>query len=119
PDGSLQSPEIGGIPTRATEEHGRQDSAPRATGRGATPPGFLSVEPIPVELTDAAFGGEALGHLPDGRVVFVPRALPGEAGLVTVAESRRDFARGELAELVRGAPGRVEPPCPYFTDGCG
>ena len=42
----------------------------------------MSVEPIAIELTDAAFGGDAIGHLPDGRVVFVPHALPGEAAIV-------------------------------------
>ena len=81
----------------------------------------MSVEPVPVqvELTDAAFGGEAIGHLPDGRVVFVPRALPGEAALIAVQQQRRDFARGEVTVLERPAPGRVQPPCPYFTTGCG
>src|SRR5579859_3177310 len=75
--------------------------------------------PIEVQLTDAAFGGEAIGHLPDGRVVFVPRTLPGEMALVHVQQDRRDFARAELATLERSAPGRVEPLCPYFSAGCG
>src|SRR5258708_36871152 len=78
----------------------------------------MTVEPISVELTDAAFGGEAIGHLPDGRVVFVPRALPGERALVRVQQERRDFARAELAGLAQAAPGRVDPPCPYYTAGC-
>ncbi len=79
----------------------------------------MTVEPVSVELTDAAFGGEAIGHLPDGRVVFVPRALPGETALVRVQQDRRDFARAELAVLEQTAPGRVTPPCPYFIAGCG
>jgi 23S rRNA (uracil1939-C5)-methyltransferase len=79
----------------------------------------LTAEPIAVELTQAAFGGEAIGHLPDGRVVFVPRALPGEVALVQLQQERRDFARAELSVVERAAPGRVEPPCPYFTAGCG
>jgi 23S rRNA (uracil1939-C5)-methyltransferase len=79
----------------------------------------MTVEPVAVELTDAAFGGEAIGHLPDGRVVFVPRALPGEAGLIRVSEAKRDFARGELEQLSRTVDGRVEAPCPYFAQGCG
>ena len=79
----------------------------------------LSVEPVEVELTEAAFGGEAIGRLPDGRVVFVPRALPGEAALIALQQQRRDFARGEVALLERAAPGRVEPPCPYYKVGCG
>jgi 23S rRNA (uracil1939-C5)-methyltransferase len=80
---------------------------------------MTTVGPIEVELTDVAFGGEAIGHLPDGRVVFVPRALPGERALVRVREERRDFARAELDVVEQAAPGRVEPPCPYFTAGCG
>jgi 23S rRNA (uracil1939-C5)-methyltransferase len=79
----------------------------------------MSIEPVEVELTDAAFGGEAIGHLPDGRVVFVPRALPGETALIEVQQRRRDFARGEVAVLERAAPGRVQPPCAYYTAGCG
>src|SRR5258708_10868423 len=79
----------------------------------------MTVEPISVELTDAAFGGEAIGHLPDGRVVFVPRALPGETALARVQQERRDFARAELAGLAQAAPGRVDPPCPYYTAACG
>jgi 23S rRNA (uracil1939-C5)-methyltransferase len=79
----------------------------------------MSLEPVEVELTDAAFGGEAIGHLPDGRVVFVPHALPGEAALIQIQQQKRDFARGEVAVLERPAPGRVEPPCPYFAAGCG
>ncbi|MCA1648120.1 MAG: TRAM domain-containing protein [Chloroflexi bacterium] len=74
-------------------------------------------EPIEVQLTDAAFGGEAIGHLPDGRVVFVPRALPGETALVHIQQERRDFARAELASVEQAAAGRVEAPCPYFTVG--
>src|SRR5260370_22274040 len=79
----------------------------------------MPVETVSVELTDAAFGGEAIGHLPDGRVVFVPRALPGETALVRVQQEKRDFARGELAAIAQPAPGRVDPPCPYYTAGCG
>lgn len=82
-------------------------------------PADLNVEPIQVELTDAAFGGEAFGHLPDGRVVFVPRGLPGERALVRVQQERRDFARAEVALIEQSAPGRVAAPCPYFSAGCG
>jgi 23S rRNA (uracil1939-C5)-methyltransferase len=72
-----------------------------------------------VALVEPAFGGEALGHLPDGRVVFVPRGLPGETARVRLDEDRRDYARGELEALLSAAPGRVEPPCPHYRQGCG
>src|ERR1700687_3218218 len=79
----------------------------------------MMVEPVSVEFTDAAFGGEAVARLPDGGVVFVPRALPGETALVRVHQERRDFARAELSVVERSAPGRVAPPCPHYTAGCG
>ena len=63
-------------------------------------------EPFEVVLTEAAFGGEALGHLPDGRVVFVPRSLPGETARVRLIEDRRDYARAEVEEVVAAAAGR-------------
>jgi 23S rRNA (uracil1939-C5)-methyltransferase len=77
------------------------------------------VEPVSVELTDAAFGGEAIGHLPDGRVVFVPRGLPGETALVRIQQEKRDFARAELVAIAQPSPRRVDPPCSYYTAGCG
>jgi 23S rRNA (uracil1939-C5)-methyltransferase len=77
------------------------------------------IAPVEVDLTDTAFGGEALGHLPDGRVVFVPRGLPGETVLVRVQQERRDFARADLVQVQRAATGRVEPPCQHYRAGCG
>lgn len=60
-----------------------------------------------------------MGRLADGRVVFVPRALPGERGVVRLTEERRDFARAELLEVLDSAAGRIEAPCPYYRTGCG
>jgi 23S rRNA (uracil1939-C5)-methyltransferase len=70
-------------------------------------------------LTDAAFGGEALGHLPDGRAVFVPRGLPGERGQVRVSQDRRDFARAELVSVEQPSVERIAARCPYYEVGCG
>lgn len=76
-------------------------------------------EPVEIVAEEAAYGGESLGHLPDGRVVFVPRLLPQERARVTITEERRDYARGEIDELLVASPDRVPPPCPYFQEGCG
>ena len=45
-------------------------------------------------------GGDALGHLADGRVVFVPGALPGELVDVQITQAKKDFARGEVAAII-------------------
>lgn len=72
-----------------------------------------------VAVTGVAAGGEGVGRLEDGRVVFVRGALPGERVRVTVAEERKRFARGALVEVVEAAPERVAPPCPQVEAGCG
>lgn len=64
-------------------------------------------------------GGEAIARQPDGRVVFVGGALPGEDVTVTISEAKRDWARGTVAELHSRSPHRVEPPCRRRLQGCG
>ena len=73
-----------------------------------------------VALHGFAHGGEAVGRMPDGRVVFVAHALPGETVRVRITEQRKRWSRGVLVEVVTPSQDRVEPPCPYFGPGrCG
>ena len=73
---------------------------------------------IDVELTDLAYGGDAVGRY-EGRVLFVPGGIPGERVRVEVVEERRGHARANLLEILRRAPERVEPEYPLLTDsGC-
>jgi 23S rRNA (uracil1939-C5)-methyltransferase len=64
-------------------------------------------------------GGDALGHLADGRVVFVPGALPGELVDVQITQAKKDFARGTVASIVEPSSHRVVPPCEHVARGCG
>ncbi len=64
-------------------------------------------------------GGDALGHLADGRVVFVSGALPNELAIVEVHTNKRDFARGTATSIVEPSRSRVEAPCPRVAAGCG
>jgi 23S rRNA (uracil1939-C5)-methyltransferase len=59
-----------------------------------------------------------VGHLPDGRVVFVPFTAPGDRVRVRVVESRARFARAGVEELLEAGPARVSPVCPAFGS-CG
>ena len=74
---------------------------------------------IELRLTDMAHGGEALGRY-EGKVVFVPYAIPGEEALVEIIEDKGSYARAQLVEILSPSPHRVEPPCPHFGPGkCG
>ncbi len=76
-------------------------------------------ETVDLRLTTMAHGGAALGRA-EGRVVFVPYAIPGERVRVEIVEAHRRWAKGRLVEVLEPSPHRVEPPCPYFgPGGCG
>ena len=72
-----------------------------------------------LHLTDMAHGGDALGRY-EGKVIFVPYAIPGEEALVETVEDKGSYARAQLIEILSPSPHRVAPPCPHFGPGkCG
>lgn len=78
----------------------------------------MSASPeVELELDHIAHGGEAIGRW-EGKVVFVPYAIPGERVRVRILEEKKRYARTELLEVLRPSPDRVEAPCPYFGT-CG
>jgi 23S rRNA (uracil1939-C5)-methyltransferase len=62
-------------------------------------------------------GGEGLARR-DGKALFVSGVLPGERVLVRLLESRRDFDRAALVEVLEPSADRVRPPCP-LAGRCG
>ncbi|MDP2291496.1 MAG: TRAM domain-containing protein [Actinomycetota bacterium] len=72
-----------------------------------------------VHIEKMAAGGDAIGRLADGRVVFVEGALPGERVLVELRTTKRDFAKGRVADVLDASPHRVVAPCPELAKGCG
>ncbi|MHB0868830.1 MAG: 23S rRNA (uracil(1939)-C(5))-methyltransferase RlmD [Chloroflexota bacterium] len=71
----------------------------------------------PVELTDMAYGGEAVGRH-EGMVVFAYLGAVGDIANVDVTIVKKSFARGSIVELIEPSPLRTTPPCPYFGN-CG
>lgn len=67
-----------------------------------------------IRLEGFAYGGDAFGHLPDGRVIFVPYALPGELVEVRLVEEKRSYVRGKLLTIHEPAPQRIAPRCRHF-----
>ncbi len=83
-----------------------------------TPPNRFNVgDRLEVEIVDMAFGGEGVGKL-EGFVIFVPFVITGEAALVEITESKKDFARAKLLQILNPSPDRVDPKCQYFGE-CG
>jgi len=72
-----------------------------------------------IELTAMAHGGAALGRH-EGRVVFVPYALPGETARVEIVEDKGRFAFARVTEILTSSPDRIDSQCPHFGPaGCG
>lgn len=77
------------------------------------------METIRVELTTMAHGGDALGRH-EGKVIFVPYAIPGETVRAEITEDKEHYAFACLVEVLEPSPQRVDPPCPFFGQGkCG
>ncbi len=63
-----------------------------------------------VYIAKTVYGGDGLGRLGDGRVVFVPGAWTGEQVKAEIVEERRQFVRARLVEVVEPSPDRLSPP---------
>ncbi|WP_213450917.1 class I SAM-dependent RNA methyltransferase [Rhizomonospora bruguierae] len=76
-----------------------------------------------LELTigAVAHGGHCVARVaPDGLVVFVRHALPGERVLAEVTEVHRGYARADAVRILSASADRVPEPCPYARPGlCG
>jgi len=74
-----------------------------------------------VELTihDVAFGGKGVAR-DEGKAVFIPFTIDGERINARITREKKQFAEGELAELLQPSSDRVAPECPYFgrCGGC-
>ena len=72
-----------------------------------------------LELTTMAHGGDALGRH-EGKVIFVPYAIPGETVRVEIKDDRGHYAFARLVEVLDPSAERTEPQCPHFGAGkCG
>src|SRR6185503_8064084 len=75
-------------------------------------------------LTTLTYGGDAMGRLNDpltgtgGRAVFVPFGLPAERVRVRLTTEKKNFARGEIVEILEASKDRIQPKCIHFGE-CG
>ncbi len=75
---------------------------------------------VKVHVEKIVSGGDGLAHLPDGRVIFIPGALPDEEINIRIDKSKKDFAKAQIESIDIPSPLRAEPKCPYFylCGGC-
>ena len=67
---------------------------------------------LSVPVSRIAFGGDGVGRLPDGKVCFIPGALPGETVRAEITHEAKSFARARVLDVLMASPERVEPDCP-------
>lgn len=75
---------------------------------------FMTI--LKLKLTDMAYGGSALGRDKNNRVVFVPRAIPGETVEVELTKDDKKYAEGIVSAIIEPAAVRVAPRCAHFDE---
>ena len=60
-----------------------------------------------VYIAKNVYGGDGLGRLGDGRVVFVPGAWAGEQVRAEIVEEKKHYVKARLVEVVEPSPERV------------
>jgi 23S rRNA (uracil1939-C5)-methyltransferase len=66
-----------------------------------------------IQIERIAYGGAGIGHI-DGKIVFVPGALPGEEVAIEIVRDKPRHAFGRMVEQPSNAsPFRTEPRCPF------
>jgi 23S rRNA (uracil1939-C5)-methyltransferase len=104
---------------RALSASCRVTHVTRCCSSTPTPLSFPT-QPTTVELqcTSLAFGGRGVCRGDDGKVVFVPFALPGERLRARITARKAKHDEAEHLHTLSPSPDATEPRCPHFRD-CG
>ena len=78
----------------------------------------LLLENITIEAVAAE--GKAIAHSPDGHVVFVPFAVPGDVVDIRVVKKKKNYLEGVITAIKKPSADRLEPFCKHFgvCGGC-
>lgn len=73
-----------------------------------------------IKIESYAAEGKSIAHLEDGKVLFVPNAIPGDVIDVQVVKNKKSFAEGIVTALKEPSDLRIEPFCEHFgvCGGC-
>lgn len=72
-----------------------------------------------VLIEDVAAEGNAIAKV-DGKVLFVPQAVPGDIADICVTKSKKNYMEGYIVTIVQPSPYRQKPFCPHYgiCGGC-
>lgn len=73
-----------------------------------------------VEVTDAGAKGKSIAKSPDGKVIFINNAVPGDVADIQTIKKRKSFYQGTAVKFHKYSDKRVEPVCRHFgvCGGC-
>ncbi|WP_073096968.1 23S rRNA (uracil(1939)-C(5))-methyltransferase RlmD [Leeuwenhoekiella marinoflava] len=71
-----------------------------------------------VQVIDAGAKGKAIAKAPDGRVIFINNAVPGDVVDVQTQKQRKAYYEGTAIKINEYSPKRTEPECQHFGT-CG
>lgn len=71
-----------------------------------------------IEVVDAGAKGKAVAKAPDGRVIFLSNAVPGDVVDVRTYKKRRAYYEGTAVKFHRQSQKRTTPVCEHFGT-CG
>jgi len=71
-----------------------------------------------VLVTDAGAKGKSIAKAPDGRVIFISNAVPGDVVDIQTMKQRKAYYEGKAIKIQEYSPKRTEPVCKHFGT-CG
>ena len=71
-----------------------------------------------IEVIDAGAKGKSIAKAPDGKVIFLNNAVPGDVIDIRTTKKRKAYYEGTATNLIKASSKRVEPICKHFGT-CG
>ncbi|OQA04211.1 MAG: 23S rRNA (uracil-C(5))-methyltransferase RlmCD [bacterium ADurb.Bin400] len=71
-----------------------------------------------ITIDKLIYGGFGLGKAADGKIVFVPKSVPGDTVEVVPIAEKKSHTTAKITKIIDSSPHRTNPPCPFF-DLCG
>ncbi|PKV51695.1 23S rRNA m(5)U-1939 methyltransferase [Aquimarina sp. MAR_2010_214] len=71
-----------------------------------------------IEVIDAGAKGKSIGKAPDGKVIFINNAVPGDVVDIQTTKKRKAFYEGSATTFHKLSDKRVDPTCEHFGT-CG